>query len=82
MKAKGNVKNPLGQVSRSSSVQRPSGCYWSPWGDAPQDGTGEVLEEGNMNRARGKAGTSVLFCFSGLSQAEQKKKAFQASREA
>lgn len=51
-------------------------------GDAPQDGTGEVLEEGNMNRARGKARTSVLFCFSVLSQAEQKKKAFQASREA
>lgn len=50
-----------------------------PWmllespGDAPQDGTGEVPEEGNKNRARGKAR---------LSQAEQKKQAFQASGEA
>lgn len=42
-------------------------------GNVPQDGTGEVLEEGDMNRAGGKAR---------LSQAGEKKKAFQASGEA
>lgn len=39
----------------------------------PQDGTGKVFKEGNINRAGGKAR---------LNQAEQKKKAFQASGEA